>query len=129
MRAPLREPAMILMHPLRFVGERTDHVIIHFRESRCPHPCLRDQIPVGRQAREPEIGEARLPRSEQLPFAANLEVDLGELESVRDVDERVEPALRVFRELVLRTRDEEAVRLLRTATDTSAQLMQLRETE
>ena len=43
------------------------------------------------QAREAEVGEARLARAEQLALAADLEVALGELEAVGRRDERLQP--------------------------------------
>ena len=47
---------------------------------------------VGAEAREAEVAEARLARAEELALAAELEVALGELEPVRCLDERLEPA-------------------------------------
>src|SRR5581483_347479 len=48
-----------------------------------------EQRTVGAQPCEAEVGEARLPRAEQLPLAAQLEIDLGQLEPVRRLDERL----------------------------------------
>ncbi len=70
-----------------------------------------------------------LARPEQLAAAAQVEVDLGELEAVGRRDERLEPLLRRLGQLLLRPRDEEAVRLLGSAPDAAAELVQLSETE
>src|SRR5919197_4658970 len=88
-----------------------------------------EQPLVAAEMRETEIREARLPRPEQMPFAADLEVALRELEAVRRLDHRLETLARGVRQLLLRPRDEQAVRLLRTATHPPAELMQLSETE
>ena len=61
--------------------------------------------------------------------AAQVEVDLGELEAVGRLDERLEARLRGLGQLLLRARDEQAVRLLRAAADAAAQLVELREAE
>src|SRR5919199_651191 len=128
-RAPLREPAMILTQPLRVAAKRLNRVAVVLLQLLCPSPRLRDQLPVADEARELQVGEARLPRPEQLALAAQLQVDPRELEPVRDVDERLEPPLRVVGELLPRPRDEQAVRLLRAAADATAQLVQLRKAE
>src|ERR671925_1636556 len=96
-RAPLREPAMILIEALRRVEKRT--VVV--RELGCPVLRLRDQLAVARQAGEPQIREPGLPRAEELTLAAQLEVDLGEPEAVRGANERLEPPLSLVRELFL----------------------------
>ena len=44
-----------------------------------------EQVAVAAEMREAEVGEARLPRAEQRAAAAQLEVDLGELEAVARV--------------------------------------------
>src|SRR5439155_18347973 len=84
---------------------------------------------VGTEPREAEIGEAGLPGSEQLPAAAEVEVDLGELEAVRRLDERLEAGARGVGQLLLRARDEQGVGLLRPTPDPAAQLVELREPE
>ena len=61
--------------------------------------------------------------------AADLEVLLGELEAVRRRHHRLEPLARALGQLLLRPRDEQAVRLLAPAPDAAAQLVQLREAE
>src|SRR6185312_2385024 len=91
--------------------------------------CALEQVAVGAQAREAEVAEPRLAGAEQLPLAAQLEVAFGELEAVGRLDERLQPRLRGVGQLVLRPRDEQAVRLLRAAADPAAQLMELREPE
>ena len=68
-------------------------------------------------------------RAEQLPLAADLEVALGELEPVGRRDHRLEPLAGDVGELLLRPGDEQAVRLLRTAADAAAQLVELGEAE
>ena len=50
-----------------------------------------DQVAVGAQAREAEVGEAGLARAEQLALAADVEVDLGQLEAVGRPDQRLQP--------------------------------------
>src|SRR3712207_8786359 len=47
-----------------------------------PRARPREERPVAREAREAQVGEPGLPRAEELAFAAELEVDLGELEPV-----------------------------------------------
>src|SRR2546426_450697 len=83
-------------------------------------------VAVCAQAREAEVREAALARAEQLALAAQLEVPLRELEAVRRVDERLQARLRGVRQLLLRTRDQEAVALFRAAADAAAQLVELR---
>src|SRR5207249_11480302 len=91
--------------------------------------CALEQRPVAPQVRELQIGQARLPRAEQLSAAAKLEIDFRQLESVRRRDESLEPRDGRVGELFARARDQEAVRLLSGTSDSPAQLMQLRETE
>ena len=55
------------------------------------------QVPICAEPGEPEIGQARLTRAEQLALAAELEVDLGELEAVRRLGQRGEARLPVGR--------------------------------
>ena len=62
-------------------------------------------------------------------LAAQLEVALGELEAVGRLDERLEARLRRVGQLLLRPRDEQAVRLLGAAADAAAQLVELGEPE
>src|SRR5918996_5300234 len=88
-----------------------------------------EELLVLAQPDEAKVGEARLACAEKLALAADLEVALGELEPVRRRDHRVEALHRVFRQLLRRPRDEEAVRLLRPAPDSPAQLVELREPE
>src|SRR5262245_22878041 len=75
--------------------------------------------------REGEVGEAGLPRPEQLPLAADLQIGLGELEAVIRTDERLETCERGIGQLLLRPRDEQAVGLLRPAAHAPAQLVEL----
>src|SRR5262249_35062997 len=79
------------------------------------------------QACEAKIRPARLPRPEQRARAPQLEVSLRQLEPVGRVDERLEPLLCDISQLLLRARDQEAVRLLGAATAPASQLMKLGE--
>src|SRR5216117_1326696 len=88
-----------------------------------------EQRPVEAHMGEAEVADAVLARPEQLAAAAQVEVDLGELEAVGRCDERLEPALRGLGQLLLRARDKQAVGLLCATSHAAAQLMQLRETE
>src|SRR5439155_6081495 len=65
----------------------------------------------------------------QLPTAADVEVDLRELETVCRSHERLEPRGRGVRQVLARARDEETVRLLGSAADAPPELVQLSETE
>ena len=89
-----------------------------------------EQLAVGAQPREAEVGEPGLARAEQLALAAQLEVALGELEAVGRA-RRAPPGGRraVSVSSSRRARDEQAVRLLRAAADAAAQLVQLGEPE
>src|SRR2546430_2269778 len=71
-----------------------------------------EQRPVEANVGEAEVADAVLARAEQLAAAAQVEVDLGELEAVGRCDKRLEPALRGLGQLLLRARDEQAVGLL-----------------
>ena len=70
-----------------------------------------------------------LARAEQLAGPAQLEIDLGQLEAVRRLDERLQARDRGLRELLLRPRDEQAVRLLRAPAPHGPELVQLRQPE
>src|SRR6266545_4090405 len=61
------------------VVERTADV----DERACRRARLLEQRAVRAQARELQVGQAGLSRAEQLPFAADLEIFLRELETVR----------------------------------------------
>src|ERR687895_996800 len=129
MRAPLREPAMIRIgeQTPELVLERLEDLVVAFNELGRPAARARDELTVPREASELQIGETRLPRAEQLALPPDLQVDLRQLEAVRDLDERLEPLLRFLGQLLLGARDEQAVGLLGSATDSSAQLVQLGE--
>ena len=71
------------------------------------------RAPVGPEAGEAQVAEARLARAEQLPLAPQLEVPLGELEPVGRLDERLEPRLRGVGQLELRPRDRAGSRTAR----------------
>src|SRR5207237_10896726 len=79
-----------------------------------------EQLAIGAEPCEAEIRQARLPRAEQLPLAAQLEIALRELEPVARLDERLEAGLRRVGQLFLRPGDQQAVRLLRPATHPAA---------
>src|SRR5262249_23718009 len=76
-----------------------------------------------------EVGETRLARAEQRAASAQLEIDLRELEAVARVAERLQTRVRRIGQLLLRPRDEQAIRLLGAAPDAAAQLVELREAE
>ena len=65
-------------------------------------PGLLEQAPVASQPGEGEVREPGLARPEQLALAPQLEVDLGQLEAVGRVDERLQPLAGRLRELLLR---------------------------
>src|SRR4029453_15544318 len=117
----------MILNALSLLEKRGESLSILPRQPLGQLPRLGDQRAVAREADELQVGEARLARAEQLSLAAQLEVDLGEGEAVVRVDERLQAALRLLGELVLRARDEEAVGLLRAAANSSAQLVQLGE--
>src|SRR5438093_9349597 len=129
MRAPLCEPAMILIDPSRLAKKRLGQLVPLVHQPLCPCPGLADELSIAPQARKLEVGQAGLPCPEELTLPAQLEIDLRELESVRDLDERLQTALSVFGELLLRTGDEEAVGLFGPSPDPAAKLMKLREAE
>ena len=66
---------------------------------------------------------------EQRSAAAEVEIDLRQLEAVGRVDERLQPVPRGLGQLLRHARDEHAVRLLRPAADAAPQLVQLRKPE
>src|SRR5215210_6511936 len=88
-----------------------------------------EQRAVAAPVDEVEIGDTGLARAQQLALASQLEVLLRELEAVVRIDERLQPFLRVVGQLLALPRDQQAVRLLRAATDAAPELMQLREAE
>ena len=88
-----------------------------------------EEVAVRAQPHEAEIREPRLARAEQLAFAADLEIALGELEPVGRRHHRLEPLDRALGQLLPRPRDEQAVRLLGAPADAAAQLVELREPE
>src|SRR5262245_13195303 len=82
---------------------------------------------VARKVGRAELGEARLPRAEELAVAAQLEVDLRDPKAVVGLGHRAHAAPRILAEPAAREQD--AVRLPLAATDPAAQLVQLREAE
>src|SRR4029079_4302448 len=72
--------------------------------------CPLEQGDVLAQPGEPQVGEPRLPRAEQLALATDLEIALGELESVGRRDHRLESLTGNVGELLLWARHEQAVR-------------------
>ncbi len=90
---------------------------------------LLEQPAVAAQTREAKLREPRLARAEELALAADLEIDLGELEPVVRGHERLQPGERRVGQLLLRPRDEQAVRLLGAPPHPASQLVQLGEAE
>src|SRR5438477_9702337 len=111
----------IAEHSLGLVLPRAFLVVQLLRERAGPF----DEVAVGAQPREAQVAPARLSRAEQLPLAAELEVDLGELEAVRGLAERLQPRLGDIGQLRLVARDQQAVALLGPAPHPAAQLMEL----
>src|ERR687887_797302 len=107
MRAPLREPEMI-RNAIGLLEQRP----LGVDQLGRPPTGLRDQLAISRQPRELEIGEPGLARAEQLSLPTQLEVDLRELEAVGGLHEGFEAPLRLVGQLLLGTRDQEAVGLL-----------------
>ena len=98
------------------LGERVVQRAFVVDQLQCRRAGPLEEGPVDPQPREAEVREARLPRAEQLALAAQLEVDLGQLEAVRGLDERLETAAGALGQLLLRPRDQQAVRLLGPAS-------------
>ena len=92
-------------------------------------PGLLEQPAIAAQTREAKLREPRLTGAEELALAADLEVDLGQLEPVVRGHERLQPGQRRVGQLLLRPRDEQAVRLLGASPHPAAQLVQLGEAE
>ena len=88
---------------------------------------LLQQIAVARQPRVPEVAAAALQLAQQVALAAHVEVDLGQVEAARVLDQRLQAAGAVLGRLGRLV--QEAVRLLRPAPDPAAQLVQLGEPE
>ena len=103
-RAALRRRRSHRGHPRRPATGRPR------RAARCASALARSirsrSIP---QLREAQVAPARLPGAEELTLAAQLEVDLGELEAVGRLDERLEARLRDVGQLELVAGDEQAV--------------------
>src|SRR6266576_850283 len=83
----------------------------------CEDASTLEQRSVLAQMRKPESGQARLARAEQLAAAADVEVDLRELEAVVRAHERLEPFDGGLREILARAGDQKTVRLLGAAAD------------
>src|SRR5438445_9031740 len=83
-----------------------------------------EQVAVGAQPRELQIAQARLPRAEELAFAANLQVLLCKLEPVSRRNERFQPLDGRVGQLFPRARNQQAVRLFRAAAHPPAQLVE-----
>src|SRR5687768_11145640 len=77
--------------------------------------------------RDPERGQARLPRAEEVARSARLQVLLGDDETVRRLLEHLEPSARVGRRV--RADDEGAPRRPSRAPDPAPKLVELREAE
>src|SRR5450759_2234591 len=78
-------------------------------------------------ARDVEAGQAALPRAEQIAFAAQLQVFLGDAEAVFSLAQHGKPRLGGFPER--RLVEQQAGRGAGPAPDASAQLMQLRQSK
>src|SRR4029450_9205589 len=89
------------------------------RRSPRAAPRTPEQVLVPTQVHEVEIREPRLPSAEELALSADLEIALCELEAVARLDHRLETFDRAFRQLLPGSGDEQAVRLLRAASDPS----------
>src|SRR4051794_8962729 len=76
-----------------------------------------EQVAIAAEVGEAKVRKPRLPCAEQGAAAAQLEVDLCELEAVARLAKRLQPGVRRLRQLLFRARDEHAVRLLGAATD------------
>ena len=81
---------------------------------------------LARQAGVAEVGDAALAQAEQRALSAQLEIDVGELEAVRDPRHRIEsgPCL-----VGRRVREQHAVALVRAPPHPPAQLVQLGQAE
>ena len=97
---------------------------IHDLERHLPR--RRDHLPVAAQRGQTQVAATLLALPHDRPFAAQVEVDLGELEPVGRLHEGVEPGLRTLGGAVV---DQPAHRLGRATTDASSELMQLRDAE
>src|SRR5262249_55267040 len=64
-------------------------------------PCALQQVAVAPETGKAEVGETGLTRAEQSASTAELEVDLGELETVARVAERLQPRVRRLGQLLL----------------------------
>src|SRR5262249_35679827 len=83
--------------------------------------CALEERTITPKLSELQVGQARLARSQQLAAAAELEVDLGEVESVSRSHERLETSSGGIRQLFARARDQQAKRLLCAAADATAE--------
>src|SRR5216684_7033469 len=80
------------------------------------------QLEVADYVAEAEAQGAGLARAQELAGTAELEIEIGELETVQRLRELREP-------LLLLVRHQHAIRLARPAADAAAELVELRETE
>ena len=78
-------------------------------------------------AGDAEAGQAALPRAEQVAFAAQLQIFLGDAEAVFGFAHDRQPRLGGFAER--RFVEQQAGRMARAAADAAAQLVQLRKAE
>src|SRR3712207_6344974 len=88
-------------------------------------PSQLEQVAVAAQRCEAEAQRPGLACTEELALAAELEVALGEHKTVRRLHHRLEPRACAVRQLVLRARDQQAVRLFAAPSYTPTQLMEL----
>src|SRR5229473_8579798 len=87
----------------------------------------REQIPVAREVRHRQLGQAALPGSEKLARAAQLQVFFGDHESVATLLHHREPVRGFFRFGV--AGDEKTVACRRPSSNPAAKLMELGEAE
>ena len=82
--------------------------------------CLLEELLIASRAREPQIREPGLPRSEQLALTSKLEIDFCQLEAVGRRNHGLEPLGRSLGQLFLGSRHEQTVGLVLAAADPSA---------
>jgi hypothetical protein len=87
---------------------------------------LEEELDVVGQHRDAKARQPALQGSQDLALAAKRQVDLGELEPVALAGDRRNPPPR---ELGLRVREEDALRLVAAPPDATAKLVELREAE
>src|SRR5437667_911966 len=87
----------------------------------------RQQFPIGHQVRDTKLRNSGLPRPSHLAGTAELEIDFSETESIASRHHCLNALPRDIAETV--GRHQNTKRLMRAASDTAPQLMELRNTE